>query len=82
MEFKTEVNGIPCICKVLSYYAGSNRAIDSASLEPNDEPEFEYEILNIDGEHDRDLELDMTCEEDEQIYKQYLGLLEEERAGI
>lgn len=31
------------------YYRGTNFPINSASLEPNDPEEFEYEILDLDG---------------------------------
>ena len=45
-EFDSKIKGIPCIIRVLSYYAGTDYYISSASLEDNDPEEIEFEVLH------------------------------------
>lgn len=77
-EFKSKVNGIPCIIRVLSYYAGTNYHITSASLEPNDPEEIEFEVLHYKtGKPNNWLAGKLTDEDEVRILEEYLGGLEE-----
>jgi len=47
--FESRIAGIPCGIKVTWYTAGTNYLINSASLEPNDPEEFDFEVLDRKG---------------------------------
>ena len=77
-EFKSKINGMPCIIRVLSYYAGTNYHITSASLEPNDAEEFEFEVLHYKTEKPNSWLAGKLTEDDEaRILEEYLEGLEE-----
>ena len=77
-EFKSKINGMPCIIRVLSYYAGTNYRITSASLEPNDAEEFEFEVLHYKTEKPNNWLAGQLTEDDEaRIMEEYLEGTEE-----
>lgn len=76
-QFETQVNGIPCICEVEFYYPGTSYRIDSASLQPNDDPEFEFNIRDRKGYPAQWLENKLTSEDHERIFREFLEYLRE-----
>lgn len=60
IEIETEIDGTPCIARLTHYAPGTNRMINSASLEPNDPEELEFVICDMDGEQDETLYGQMT----------------------
>lgn len=50
--FDTEVNGTPCTCNVLEYHAGASlliRGTGFGDCEPPEPEEFEFELLDSEG---------------------------------
>jgi hypothetical protein len=75
MNFKTEVNETPCYCRVLAYVEPLPMAITGTGFgdcEPPDPGEFEYELLDLHGNPARQLESEVTDEDDERLEREYL----------
>lgn len=70
-EFETKVSGIPCICRVTHYYLGTNFTITSASLEPNDPEEWEFEILDRNGRQADWLEIKLTSGDEDRLFLEF-----------
>lgn len=72
MIFSTWINRIPCQCHVL-YYAPKVRAawVGVADSHPPESEEFEYEILDRDGNRARWLEKMITPAIDEALLAEY-----------
>lgn len=76
-EFDSNIKGIPCVIRVLSYYAGTNYHITSASLEPNDPEEFEFEVLHYKTRKPNNWLWDQLTPDDEcRILDEYLAEFE------
>jgi len=71
-QFETTVKGVTCICEVDFYYPGSNYAINSASLEPNDDPEFQFTLNNHKGQPINWLNHNISDEDSERIFEEFL----------
>lgn len=71
MRFKTTVAGEKCFCNVLHHYAGTNYTIHSASLEPNDPEEFEFELEYEDGKHAPELEEKLTWNDESRLLDEF-----------
>ena len=76
-EFDSKIKGIPCIIRVLSYYAGTDYTINSASLEDNDPEEIEFEVLHYKtGKPNNWLWDQMTPDDEARILDEYIECLE------
>lgn len=75
MRFRTEVNGTPCICRVVSHTASSPMEITGwgfGDCEPPDPGEFEYELYHLDDTPAPELEELVTDDDDERLEREYL----------
>lgn len=66
-DFETKIAGIPAGILVTYFAAGTNRPINSASLEPNDPDEIEYKVLDRKGYPANWLEEKITPEDEDRI---------------
>lgn len=71
-QFETTVKGVTCICEVDFYYPGSNYPINSASLEPNDDPEFQFTLRSHNGHPINWLNHTLTADDSERIFEEFL----------
>ena len=69
--FMSSVAGIPCGILVTWYSPGTNYLITSASLEPNDPEEFDFEVLDRKGYPAQWLVNKMTDDDEERIFKEF-----------
>ena len=76
-QFETKVDGIPCLCEVGYYYPGTNYPITSTSLEPNDDPEFQFTLTDRQGYPAKWLEKKLTDEDNERIFLEFLEHIKE-----
>ena len=70
-DFCTTIDGIPCGIEVTWYYGGTDFPIHSASLEPNDPEEFEFNVLDRKGYLAPWLERKMTESDECRILDEY-----------
>lgn len=74
----TVAGGFPCIA-VVNYSPGTNFAIHSASLEPNDPEEFEIvRILTLKEEPAPWIERKITADDEDRIYQEFKRNLKNE----
>lgn len=78
MRFKYSIDGIPCIIEVTYYSAGTNRPINSASLEPNDPEDFEYTVLDRGGYQADWLARKVCSSTDLDIYQEFKERISEQ----
>lgn len=78
-QFKSKVAGIPCIIEIIYYSPGTNFLIHSQSLEPNDDPEFEFDVLDRKGYRAAWLERKLTDDDKDRIWSEYLEMTEDDR---
>ena len=79
MEFTTTVAGIPCICKVTDYQKEKQWSQDKyGEASPPEHAIFEFEILDRKGYPAGWLEKKLTSTARDQLYSQYLALVENE----
>jgi len=65
------IDGVDCLVEI-DYTPGTDYFIHSASLEPNDEDEFEIvEVMDLDENPDPDLSARLTRQDEARIYKAY-----------
>jgi len=69
--FSSRIAGIPCGILVTWYSPGTNYLITSASLEPNDPEEFEFEVLDRKGYPAQWLADKLTDDDEERIFEEF-----------
>lgn len=74
--FETTVDGVNCICEVNYYYPGTNFPINSASEEPNDDPEFAFTLNDHNGNISLSLTNELTAQDRERILEEFLEHVE------
>lgn len=76
MTFDTKINGIPCICKVISFKAGRSgkRPTIPENCFPDKPMEFEFEILDRRGRKAEWLERKITDKDETRLCEEYLGI--------
>lgn len=84
MIFQTVVNETPCCCHVLVYSDGLTMKITGSGFgdcEPEEPPEFEYQILDTYGKPNPQLESELTDDDDERLEREYLAQLDDIRSN-
>lgn len=77
-EFKTRVNGIPCICHVLTYEPGVPMRVHGSVMGDADPPEsavFEYELLDLRKRRAEWLDRYITDVVDQQLFEDFAVMM-------
>lgn len=78
MRFETEVDGQPCQCEVIHYQPEAPARITGTGFgdaDPPEESEFDYRLLDSNGEPAPHLEDRITPSDELRIFTEYLNQL-------
>jgi hypothetical protein len=76
-EFKTRVDNIPCICRVTWYQPADDTPVNSTTISPPDEEEFEFELLDRKGKPANWLNRKINHEIEAELLAQYIEIARE-----
>jgi hypothetical protein len=76
-EFRTRVDGIPCICRVTWYTPADDTPVSSTTISPPDEEMFEFELLDRKGKPASWLNKKINSEIEAELLSQYKEIARE-----
>ena len=79
MKFNTVVRGISCVCNVLSYrpFTPGKYHLAPENCYPDEDSEFEFELLNKREKHIAWLEKKMTKDDEIRLESEYLDIIDQ-----
>jgi hypothetical protein len=76
-EFRTRVDGIPCLCRVTYYHPADETPVNSTTISPPDEEEFEFELLDRRGKPANWLNKKINSDIEAELLAQYKEIARE-----